>query len=180
MGVDYRLVHRWDTGKHTMSLAHFVRAAALVRLSMDQLAHGHAANAPTPQPELPLSDDAVRNLLFEIRATQAAMTALAEHRASPRGMFEAFTRTYVTSFVSAYDAAIDARKKHAAALKVALVEADNARARLAAVDGKRRPLQHKGDQPQPLAANDGTGTGTVRKVRKSIARIPVGPPTTKH
>jgi hypothetical protein len=174
MGVRYAHVHHWDLGRHVMTLPHLMRAATLVGMTLDQLAYGHAGRATPPQPELPLTDDGVRAVLFELNASEKQMTALAEHRASTVGAYQPFTRTYVTSFVSTYQEAIDAGRKHALAMRLAFVAADNARAQLAAMDAKRKPLQRSdGPLVQPMAA-------TERKPRKRVARVPVAPPTIKH
>lgn len=166
MGVRYNLVSHWDTGKHSMSLAHFMRAAELVGLSMDQLAHGHAGTRAPRQPETALSDDGVRALLHELKATHDQIAALGEHRASAAGMLQPFTRTYVTRFCAVYKTAVDGGKPRSKAIALAMVEAVNARAQVAALDAGRKPLL-------PAAVGGEGKTGKIAKPRKRALRVHV-------
>lgn len=181
MDVRYNLVTYWDTGKHSMSLAHFAKAAAIVGYTMDELMHGHAGSARLRQPEQPLSADAIRALLLELRANTVQITALAEHRGSPAGELQPMTRTYVTRFVSAYQTLIDAGKSPAHAQRLAMIEAVNAREAVAAADAGRKPLRAGAVASAGAGAGTDGGTRPPRKARKRTLRVQVERPDgTQH
>lgn len=175
MGVQYSLVSHWDTGKHAMSLAHFMRAAELVGFTMDELAHGHThghtGTRVAQGPEGALSVDAIRALLLAVNATTEQISALGEHQESATGRLQPMTRSYVLAFIATYAARVESGKTHAQALKLAFAEAVNARAAIAAHDSGRRPL----------GANGASGPGGRKRAptpaRKRPARVVIAKPT---
>lgn len=173
MGVQYSLVSHWDTGRHAMSLAHFMRAAELVGFSMDELAHGHAATRAGQGPEVALTQDAIRALLLAVNATTEQISALGEHQESAVGRLQPMTRTYVLRFIATYAARVADGKQHAQALKLAFIEAVNARAAIAAHDSGRRPLGVNGATHGP----SGRKRGAATPARKKTARVTIAKPT---
>lgn len=173
MGVQYSLVSHWDTGKHAMSLAHFMRASELVGFTMDELAHGPTAMRPGQGPEASLNQDAIRTLLLAVHASSEQIVALGEHQESAVGRLQPMTRSYVLAFIETYAARVADGKTPATAQKLAFAAAVNARAAIAAHDSGRRPL----------GANGSTHGGGGRKraaatpARKKTARVTIEKPT---
>lgn len=162
LGMNQSLIYEWDTGKRAPTLANFIKACELAGASMDEIAHGPLGENRRRGPETPLSIEEVRQLLLELNATAEQIAALGEHGESSAGRLQPMTRTYVTRFISAYAGFVEAKKSHATAIKLAMVEASNARAMVNALDSKRKPL----------AASTAT-----RKGRKKPRRVDAEPPT---
>ena len=120
-------VWQWDTERSFPTLELFKRACELVGYTMDELAHGHVR--PEPRAAEPdLSDAAVKALLDSLGATDAQRNALGEHAASPAARFQRLSRTYVSTFVASYAAAIQTGVRHLSAIASAATDAANARA----------------------------------------------------
>lgn len=150
LDVRYATVDSWDTGASMPSdLVVFARAAELVGFSTDELIYGHRAKG-TLRLEPELSRDAIKELLTELDATGEQRVAFGEHAAGPAGSFQRFTRTYCSTFVSAYAAAIEGGTKHAAAIEHAMVEATRARATADAVARGAKPVVSSSESKQGL------------------------------
>jgi transcriptional regulator with XRE-family HTH domain len=140
MGVGYNMVANWDHGRFAMSLVNFIRAAEVLGVSMDELAHGKQARH-LGEVERVLSTVEIRALMSELHATDEAIEAFGEHELSPRYRNQPMTRTYVSAFVAAYMAARDDGKSRERARQRACNDALNARAKAAAVDAGRLPAR---------------------------------------
>lgn len=139
LGVRMQTVWQWDTEKSIPTLELFKRACELVGYTMDELAHGHVRSEPRAA-EPDLSDAAVKALLDSLGATDAQRNALGEHAASPAARFQRLSRTYVSTFVASYAAAIQVGVRHLNAIATAAIDAANARAAADALALGARPV----------------------------------------
>jgi DNA-binding XRE family transcriptional regulator len=160
VGVRHQTVVAWDKGEAVPNLIAFQRASELVGYTMDQLVYGHAGRPAARTVEPDLSREGIKALLDELGASSSQRAAVGEHVASPAGMFQPFTRSYVTTFIQAYTGATERGVKHEAALAQAMVAATNARAVTGAVALGAKPLT--GARLAELGA-EVLGTATHRK-----------------
>lgn len=176
MEVGYNLATGWDHGTHGISLAHLIKASELVGYTLDELVFGVSSERRKSGGEASLNRDQLVALLDELRANADQCRAISEHLESSSGRLQRCTRTYVSTFVSAYADARRANKSHVDAKRAAATLAGEARDRVDALDAGRRPLD-----PDVLRAayaeNLQAAKPKKRKPRKQPPRVPVTKPT---
>jgi hypothetical protein len=139
LGTRYATVHGWVTHGAPISFELFMRACELVGYSLDDIAYGYTKpKARSLEPDL--GHGGIKTLADELDASGAQRAALGEHLASPSGVFQRVTRSYVVAFVAAYDAAARTGQKHEAAIAAAVVAAVNARALADAIARGAKPM----------------------------------------
>lgn len=156
LGVSYVTVDNWDKGG-AIKLENLLHAAQTLGYTMDQLCYGHH---PPAHVERELSDDAIKQLLAELGASDEQVEALGQLAQSPAGRFQRLTRTYVATFVAVYASAISAGSEHEAAIVEAKQEAARQRA---SVEAASRGLA----KPPPT---DGTLRAAGKRSRARAAK----------
>src|SRR5262245_33881145 len=93
-------------GEGDPKLTTLIRAVEVLRekgcqYTLDEIVFGHfPPRLARTEPEL--STDAIKALLFELRADQDSIEALGVHADSPAGRYVRYTRSYVGAFVERY------------------------------------------------------------------------------
>lgn len=163
LGASYSNAFAWDKGTKTPTLPTAARMSELVGYTLDELLYGHGGSVARRAAERSLTDAEIMGLLDELKAGDELCRAWGEYRSSPAGVAQRATRTYVTSFLQAYDSARAAKQSAKDARLVAMRAAANARA---AADAHMAQLQ-------PYAPPD-TKTKRMKKIRRTV---PTAKPT---
>lgn len=107
MEVHYNVIQRWDAGLTTMTLAHFLRACALLRVEPTKLAYGESGRPPELR-ELSMTDVELRAFYAGMMPAPSfdAIDSLDRWRSTRPG--QPLTETFVRLYVSTLDARLRA------------------------------------------------------------------------
>lgn len=155
----------WDKGIRTPELGTAARMSELVGYTLDELIYGHAGSAARRAAELTLTERELAGVLDAVKASDELCQAWGEFRLSPAGVAQRVTRTYVMSWLQAYESARGASQSMKDARATAIRAAANARAIVDAHAAKLKPLKQAEDGPR------------TRKIRRSKHALPTTRPT---
>jgi transcriptional regulator with XRE-family HTH domain len=142
MGVTYATIDRWDLGESTPDLLLLMKAAVLIKMSLDDLCFGREHPAHNER-ERTLERTDVIATLDQLEASSEARAAFGRFWRSPEGELQRVTRTYLTTFVRALQAQSQRDGRDGAmsrdAIRRAAIEADRARAQADTVSARVKP-----------------------------------------
>jgi transcriptional regulator with XRE-family HTH domain len=148
--VTYNAYEAWETGASVPKVLEFARCCELLGYTIDEILYGHKGSGLKKRKpngiEQELSEAAIRALLSELEASSAQRAAVGELLAGPHGKFQAFTRTYVSTFIAAYQEDILRNASHEKAMVTAVQAATQMRATATAISLGGTPVP---DEPPP-------------------------------
>jgi DNA-binding XRE family transcriptional regulator len=145
IGIQHNTLSLVESDRTLLSLENFAMACQLVGYSMEEIFFGRAPRRREPH----LSAEGIVVLCEELGAEAAERHAFKRFLDSPEGALQRLTRAYVTAFMEAHKSAQESGATPEAALRKAIVAADNARATADALAaGVKPPSRRYRNRPQ--------------------------------